>query len=337
MSKTQQEIAAPDTSEKAVAEQHKKQKTHYFTSRKITQYAVFVALALVMKLVGKSLTLSPTFTVTFIYIPWILSGAVLGPIGGMVVGALSDVLGNFMFGAQFIPLTFVSNLLYPLPTAIIYAVWKRGNNYVKLSLGAICSLLLCTLGIGSLAIYTFYGYYQTMNFFMYLLAFRMPQVGVFFVNLVVLILIIAPLVNVGVLPETKKSDSELLKTAMLTVGMSALTALTVAALIIIGATKPSLIDSGMTEGMVGGTMGIVIIAYGVLMCLVGLTMTKKDSTVSAVLKAVTVVLLYAALTVSAITYQNSINILYMFLIAVALFAVIAAIRLVGRKKGVKSK
>lgn len=346
--KTQQEIAAPDTTSdvEAVAEQQKNEeskkrsakKAPFFTSKRITQYAVFLALALVMKMVGKSLTLSPSFTVTFIYIPWILSGAVLGPVGGMIVGALSDVLGNFIFSAQFIPLTFVSNMLYPLPAAVIYKVWKRGNHYAKLSVSAVCSLFLCTLGVGSLSLYTWYGYFHTMNFFRYLLLFRMPQVGVFAVNLVVLVMLVAPLVNVGILPETAKTKrSDMLKTALFTLGVCALTALLIAALIVIGSTKPALINKGMTEVAVGGTVAIIVLVYGVLTCLTALTVAKKDSTASVALKASIIILLYAALAISTVTYKSSINLLYMFLIAVAILAVVVLIRFIGRKKGVKRK
>ncbi|MBQ7227599.1 MAG: folate family ECF transporter S component [Clostridia bacterium] len=244
MSKTtQQEIATPESASN-IAEtidvadtesQKTKKKTisekgrEYFSSRNIARLATFVALALVMKLIGKSLTLTPTFTVTFIYLPWLISGAVLGPIGGMIVGAISDVLGNLIFGQPFIPLTFVSNMLYPVFIGIIYKTPIK-NDYVKCGIGAVCSLLFCTLGLGSLALYTFYGYIETMSFFEYLIAFRLQQVIVFAVNLVLLLALIRPLQNVGLFP--KPTESRISKIAIFAVTAGVITASVITALII---------------------------------------------------------------------------------------------------------
>ncbi len=249
---TQQEIAAPeaasDVAEKAAgaaaAEPQEKETvrpaadkrktSRYFTSRRIAQLAVFVAMALVMKLIGKSLTLAPTFTVTFIYRPWLISGAVLGPAGGMIVGAISDVLGNLVFGTPFIPLTFVSNTLYPAFIGLIYKFVPISSDYVKCVLGALCSLVFCTLGIGSAALYHWYGYYESMSFWQYLIAFRMPQVGVFAVNLVVLLALVKPLQHVGLFP---KSEPQPMKMRVITFGVTAfvITAMAIVAIAILAA------------------------------------------------------------------------------------------------------
>lgn len=217
---TQQEIAAPEKasevaedSEITETEQQDNNKvrkdvpkTKFFTSKKITQLAVFAALAIVMKLIGKSLTLTPTFTVTFVYLPWLICGAATGPIGGMIVGFVSDVLGNFIFGNPLIPLTMLSNTLYPAFIGLAYKLPIK-NDYIKCVIGAVCSLLICTLGIGSLALYQAYGYYETMNFFEYLALFRFSQVGVFAINLGLLIALVKPLRSVGVFPKSEGTET----------------------------------------------------------------------------------------------------------------------------------
>ena len=90
----QQEIAAPEAASQAAevdtAELQKqdtrkgngKDRERFFSSRRITKFAVFVALALIMKLIGKALTIMPTFTVTFIYLPWLISGRCSVPSAG---------------------------------------------------------------------------------------------------------------------------------------------------------------------------------------------------------------------------------------------------------------
>lgn len=215
---TQQEIASQVNAEvtdvstnQAAPEMQIKnpeRKSQYFTARKIATLAMFVAIALVCKLIGKSLTLTPTFTVSFIYIPWLMSGALLGPVAGMIVGFCSDIIGNAVFASPLNPLTLLSNTLFPLPIALIYKLSKdRGNDYAKSLLGLIASLVMCTLGIGSVALYWFYGYYESMNFFSYLLVYRTPQVGVLCVNAVVLMLLLRPLQSVGLYPRSTASAS----------------------------------------------------------------------------------------------------------------------------------
>lgn len=215
---TQQEIASQVKAEvtdvsnnQAAPEMHVKdpeRKSKYFTARKIATLAMFTAIALVCKLIGKSLMLTPTFTVSFIYIPWLISGALLGPVAGMTVGFCSDLIGNFIFATVPNPLTLVSNTLFPLPIALIYKLsGNRGNDYVKTLLGTLASLVACTLGIGSVALYLFYGYYESMGFFTYLLLQRTPQVGVLCVNAAVLLLLIRPLASVGLYPRSKSGTS----------------------------------------------------------------------------------------------------------------------------------
>lgn len=336
--RTQQEIAAPEaaspkTNEAEAGTEQQKEKgrrahrgangkteRRFFTSKRITQYAVFIALALVMKLVGKALTLTPTFTVTFVYLPWLLAGATLGPIGGMIVGALSDVLGNFIFGTPFIPLTFVSNALYPLPVALLFCT-KRGNNYVKFTVGALCSLVLCTLGIGSLALYTWYGYVNTLGFFQYLLTFRMPQVGVFAVNLAVLLLLIAPLTNIGLLPASVTQQKNRRKVRLFALTAAVFSALVAAALIVLGV-------SGTADGAV---YAVVLTIYAALMCQAGLALTDKTDFASALLKSATVVLLYVALAVTLAVKGGEIQFVYLLLVVVAIIAVIVGVRLLARR------
>ncbi len=247
---TQQEIAAPenasevadaneiaDTEQQETKNVRKNGRRVFFTSKKIAQLAVFAALAIVMKLIGKSLTLTSSFTITFVYLPWLISGAALGPIGGMIVGFISDVVGNFIFGATFLPLTILANTLYPLFIGLIYKLPVK-NDYVKCVAGGMCSLLVCTLGIGSLSLYLAY-YSETMGFFEYLLFYRMSQVGVFAVNLGLLLALVRPLQHVGLFPKSEvKEKSE--RIFVFALAGATATALMIAAYIILIINAPTL-------------------------------------------------------------------------------------------------
>ena len=234
---TQQEIASPESAtpvDVADKEMHKdkravSEKEPYFSAKRLAKLATFVALALVMKIIGKSLTLTPTMTVTFIYLPWLVSGASLGVFGGMVVGAISDVLGNLLFGSPFVPLTFLSNTIYPIFIALLYKTPIR-NDYIKCTIGAFSSLIVCTLGIGSVALYTFYGYVETMNFFEYMIAYRLPQVVVFAVNYALLLALVKPLQNVGIFPKAKSEKTN--RAFVFGVNTALITALAVASIIV---------------------------------------------------------------------------------------------------------
>lgn len=232
--RTQQEIASQVEAETcdATPEKRARKRGKYFTAAMIAKTATFVAIAIVCKLIGKTLMLTPSFTISFIYLPWLIAGASLGPVGGMTVGLLSDVLGNLIFGTPLNPLTVVSNTLFPLPIALMFALSKRGNVYVKTVCGALASLALCTLGIGSFALYWYYGYIETMNFFAYVALYRLPQVGVLAVNIVAMCLLVRPLQKAGLYLEQEKAEGGRLAFAL---GLVVAYALFAAALITVTA------------------------------------------------------------------------------------------------------
>ncbi len=191
------------------------------------------ALAVVIKIIGNALTLTETIRVSFIYIPWLLAGAIFGPIGGCLVSGISDLIVMLILpNGPFIPLQFVSNLIYPLFIGLIFTFVKGGNAYVKIVLGAVPSLLICTLGLGSLGLYLQYGYVDNYGFFEYLLLYRTMQVPVIAVNVVILCLLVRPLQNVGIFPLSGEKF-RLTRTVAFAVSEISLTAIYVAALIIL--------------------------------------------------------------------------------------------------------
>ena len=136
MDKSSQEIATVNT------------KAEYGTAKKrlnptkrITYLATLVAAALAFKLLGQVLTFGGS-KITIVYIPWILSALVMGPIGGMTVCFATDVIGTLILPTAGLPLPLlvVSNALLRLKTLIGTAV-------------VIC---VCTLGLSTYALADFY-------------------------------------------------------------------------------------------------------------------------------------------------------------------------------------
>lgn len=201
---TQQEIASQVEAKenRATPEKRGKWRGKHSAAARIATTATFTAIAVICKLIGKTLMLTPSFTVSFIYIPWLIAGATLGPIGGMAVGLSSDLLGNIILGAgtSINPLTIVSNTLFPLPIALIFKLHKGGNVYVKTICGALISLAVCTLGVGSFALYWFYGYIDTLSFPEYIGLYRLPQIAVLAINIAALCMLVRPLQKAGLYP-----------------------------------------------------------------------------------------------------------------------------------------
>lgn len=151
MDKSSQEIATVNT------------KAEYGTAKKrlnptkrITYLATLVAAALAFKLLGQVLTFG-SFKITIIYIPWILSALVMGPIGGMTVCFATDVIGTLILPTAGLPLPLlvVSNALFGLIMGLAFKIPKL-NLRLKTLIGTAVVICVCTLGLSTYALADFY-------------------------------------------------------------------------------------------------------------------------------------------------------------------------------------
>lgn len=181
------------------------------TTRYLTYTATFVALSVIFKLLGNtisSIVIIPNMKLSFVYIPWVISGIVLGPVGGVLTALIGDTIGQLaiMVGGAINPLTSLSNALFPLATALIFKFVKKGPAWLKLAIGMLISLVVCTMGIGSYSLYTHYNYGATMDFWTYLITIRSPQLIIIAVNYF-LCLLLLPTVSKMRLTEKLKQDT----------------------------------------------------------------------------------------------------------------------------------
>ncbi len=170
------------------------------TTRYLTYTATFIALSVLFKMLGNtvsSIIIIPNMRLSFVYVPWVLSGIVLGPIGGVLTALISDVLGQLTIavGGAINPLTTLSNAMFPLAPALIFRANKFiKDEWLKILVGMNISLIVCTMGIGAYALYSYYNYGSSMSFWTYLLTIRSPQIIIIAVNYF-LCLLLLPIVK----------------------------------------------------------------------------------------------------------------------------------------------
>ncbi|MDE6201489.1 MAG: folate family ECF transporter S component [Clostridiales bacterium] len=151
MDKSSQEIATVDN------KAHLGKRKKIDGTRRITYRAVLVALALVLKLVGQVLQFG-SFKITFVYMPWIISAIAMGPLGGMTVVFLTDLIGTFILstGGFPLPLLVLSNALMGLLMGLAFKIPKIDPR-LKLLIGTVAITLICTLGISTFELARVYG------------------------------------------------------------------------------------------------------------------------------------------------------------------------------------
>lgn len=182
-----------------------------FSTKYITYAATFIALSVIFKMLGNtvsSIVIIPNMRLSFVYIPWVLSGIVLGPIGGVLTALISDVLGQLTIavGGAVNPLTMLSNALFPLAPALLFKFAKRLPSWLKLLIGMLISMIVCTMGIGSAALFWQYEYYTSMNFFTYLFTIRWPQMIIIAINFVLCLAILPVIKRIKLGERLKRSE-----------------------------------------------------------------------------------------------------------------------------------
>ena len=193
MMKNQQEIATPKSlSVNANDANSISQKNKQSPTKKITYLATFTALSLVLKMISNALSaaLPPSLKISFSYLGWYLSAAVLGPLGGGCVALVTDVLGQIVMpqGGAVNPLIAAGNFSSALVFGLMYKYLPVKSDPLRAVVGVIAATVVGTLGINSLGLYLYY--YSSMPYLSYMLTFRLPQLIPVLVNTVLFCLLI---------------------------------------------------------------------------------------------------------------------------------------------------
>lgn len=205
MMKNQQEIATPALCNIADSEIDREkscknaQKKTLSPTRRLTYMAAMTAISLLLKLVSNALSvlMPPTMKISLSYLGWYASAAVVGPLGGGVVAALTDVLGQFVFGSTPNPLLTAGNFLATVVFGVLLRKLPIKNIALRTTIAVTASLLVGTLGLNSLGLYLMY--YKGMNYLVYIAAYRLVQLPMAYLNEVIFLALAMPTKGFGLL------------------------------------------------------------------------------------------------------------------------------------------
>ena len=212
MSKAQQEIASP-TIQNINAGKVRTQKLQFGTTRWLAHAALFTSLALLMKVLGQIGTLSEVFKVTPIYTVWLLSAAVLGPIGGGTVCFISDLLIALVFPTGVLnPFITIVCTLYGVTAGLIFKHLPIKSYTTRLVVAGVVCAVVYTFILDSLAIWGWCKYYLNLKSFfgsgknaifgIYMLT-RLSQLIVALINIPIAAALLPVLNRLKLLPSNK--------------------------------------------------------------------------------------------------------------------------------------
>ena len=91
----------------------------------------------------------------------ILSGLWLGPVGGAVVGMISDIVGALISGYSIAPLITVSSMMWGIIPALTKPLLKKNGKTMKcviLCVAILINSVVSTMVLTTLGLVTYYGY-----------------------------------------------------------------------------------------------------------------------------------------------------------------------------------
>ena len=192
MMKNQQEIATPKSLSVNANDANSISQKKQSPTKRITYLATFTALSFVLKMLSNALSaaLPPSLKISFSYLGWYLSAAVLGPLGGGCVALVTDVLGQLVLpqGGSVNPVIAAGNFSSSLVFGLIFKYMPVKSDSLRSVIAVSASAIVGTLGINSLGLYLYY--YSSMPYLAYMLTFRLPQLIPVLVNTVIFCLLL---------------------------------------------------------------------------------------------------------------------------------------------------
>ena len=129
----------------------------FFSPRRICAMAMLIALQIVLaRFLGWQV--SEGLRISFESIPVLIAGMWLGPVAGLIVGVISDVLGTIIsgYGVYFVPLAITPIVNGVLPPLIFRYILKDNINVVKCVVVLVITQLIASMLLGTLALTWYY-------------------------------------------------------------------------------------------------------------------------------------------------------------------------------------
>ncbi len=123
-------------------------------TKKLVVSGILVALSIVLTRLFV-VNIEQTIRISFGFVPIMLAGMLLGPIWGLAVGGLADLLGCLLFGVTpFLPITLTSALV-GLLAWLLYRLTAGRKEWLRVLISVsvtqiICSMFLQTLWLSLL-------------------------------------------------------------------------------------------------------------------------------------------------------------------------------------------
>lgn len=117
-------------------------------TKRIAFIAMLSAIAVVLKCVSIPLGM---VSISFLYLPVYLAGAMFGPLVGMAVGGIGDALGATIQYGSPDPLVTLGNAVMGGIMGLSFLVFKKAKPQYRLIIGAVVALFVCSLGINTVA------------------------------------------------------------------------------------------------------------------------------------------------------------------------------------------
>lgn len=133
-------------------------RTKHLNTKNIVLMAMFAAISIVLTRYASFVFLDGTIRIGFGNLPIILSGLLLGPVAGGIVGAVSDLFGMMLMpsGAYHPGLTISAALCGIIPGIIVYWTGKKDSFLTNV----VSNLIICIFifyGLNTLWISQLYG------------------------------------------------------------------------------------------------------------------------------------------------------------------------------------
>ncbi|MBR4743055.1 MAG: folate family ECF transporter S component [Oscillospiraceae bacterium] len=129
----------------------------FFSPRRICAMAMLIALQIVLaRFLGWQV--SEGLRISFESIPVLIAGMWLGPVAGLIVGVISDVLGTIIsgYGVYFVPLAITPIVNGVLPPLIFHYVLKDRVSTVWCVVVLVITQLIASMLLGTLALTWYY-------------------------------------------------------------------------------------------------------------------------------------------------------------------------------------
>lgn len=164
-----------------------------FYLTKLAYMGVFAALCAILNIFTFKVT--EGFMITFSASAAFMAGAFLGPVSGLIVAGLGDIVGCIIrpLGAYMPTITLASSFLGLIP-GLVFRYAKHKPN-LAITLSFVLTLLICTIALNTTTLWWVYSRATGKTYWVYLIA-RLPVQGmVSIANLAICFMLYEPLKN----------------------------------------------------------------------------------------------------------------------------------------------